>query len=340
MTHPYKGLPDYQLHREGVTGKHPSLFDPVVGTKFSLLKDDSIATMGSCFAQHLSKWLSENGYNFLTTEPSNSRAGGLFSANYGNVYSVAQALQLFQFAFQSSRPSDETWITESGNHIDPLRPSVTQPGFESARDLLVARDTHYEAVRNMFVKAKALVFTLGLTEAWRRKSDQAILPSAPGVIAGIYSPAEYEFLNFTYDDVYNDLTKFINSILQKNESVKIILTVSPIPLAATFVNRHVAVSSMASKAILRAVVEAVVAQFQNVDYFPSFEIFYTPGVGSAYFESDLRHATSSGVSHAMRVFSQHFFGKSSDNSEKRHGGPTPAALLKARHDVWCDEDLL
>ncbi len=161
-------------------------------------------------------------------------------------------------------------------------------------------------MRDLFSDAQVLVFTLGLTEAWIRNADGAVLPIAPGVVAGEYDPTHYSFRNFAYDEVLADLRLLLSRLAVVNPSCKVLLTVSPVPLAATFEGRHVSVSSMASKAILRAVVEVVLAEFQQVDYFPSFEIFFTPGVGSGYFDHDARHVLPTGVAHAMRVFESHY----------------------------------
>jgi hypothetical protein len=51
----------------------------------------------------------------------------------------------------------------------------------------------------------------------------------------------------------------------------VILTVSPVPLAATFTGRDVLVANMYSKSVLRAVAEEIRARFDFVDYFPSYE---------------------------------------------------------------------
>ena len=329
VQHPYEDAPDYQLHRLAVAGRDPAAFDPVVAPKFTLTREMPIATMGSCFAQNLSKWLLASGCNFLRTEPTNDDAGGVFTANFGNVYTVAQALQLYKYAFGHLKPSAELWTSKAGKFVDPLRPGPTNSGFDSEAAALDARQNHYAAVRKMFQEATVLVFTLGLTEAWKRRSDGAVLPLAPGVAAGTYVPADYEFLNFDYEATQRDLSELLTCVTQTNPSIKIILTVSPVPLAATFEKRHVSVSSTESKAVLRAAAGAVARKYDNVDYFPSYEIFFTPGVSAGYFEPNARHVTNAGVAHAMRVFARHYVA-SSNQSEER----------SVYDRAWCDEEAI
>ena len=47
-------------------------------------------------------------------------------------------------------------------------------------------------------------------------------------------------------------------------------------------------------------------EFDNIDYFPSFEIITQPGAGAKFYEDNLRSVTSRGVETVMRhFFSQH-----------------------------------
>jgi hypothetical protein len=337
MTTPYIGLPSHRFHARTMRGRHPSRFDPVVNARFTLDRSTKVMTMGSCFAQHLTRWLIEHGFNVLLREQE-LQGGGLFSANYGNVYTVRQAVQLFERAFGRWHASEELYVDATGRCFDPLRPSAVSGGFTSAEAALADRASHEAHVRELFSEAQVLVFTLGLTECWIRNADQAVLPIAPGVVAGTYDPALYTFHNATHDEVLADLRALLAQLAVVNPSCKVLLTVSPVPLAATFENRHVAVSSIASKAILRAAVEPLLAEHANVDYFPSFEIFYTPGIGGGYFDPDARHVLPAGVSHAMRLFEKHHGGggraRNHDPVElKQYAQKLRAAYL----NVNCDE---
>ena len=62
-------------------------------------------------------------------------------------------------------------------------------------------------------------------------------------------------------------------ILQKNNSdLDIILTVSPVPAFATFIDSSVVLESFAAKCLLRSVVHRITKDCSGVYYFPSFEI--------------------------------------------------------------------
>ncbi len=91
----------------------------------------------------------------------------------------------------------------------------------------------------MLLAADVFVFTLGMTEAWTHAPSGTIYPTAPGVISGHYDPAVHQFRNFGYQEVYEDLRAFIALAKQHNPRLKVLLTVSPVPMTATAGGHHV-----------------------------------------------------------------------------------------------------
>ena len=66
--HPYRGLPDAQFWGRAVTWAPPGGLDPVVTTRFRVDVEDRVGTMGSCFAQHLSRHLARSGLCYFVAE--------------------------------------------------------------------------------------------------------------------------------------------------------------------------------------------------------------------------------------------------------------------------------
>ena len=341
---PYSGLPDYQFWRRGVERCAPVDIDPVVQTAFQLQQSDRVATAGSCFAQHISNTLRSQGFRFLVTEGGSGlsqgdaarRQFGLFSARFGNLYTSRQLLQLFERAFGEFHPADTAWQRPDGRWVDPFRPQVEPDGFADAAGVASALASHLPAVRNMFESLDVLVFTLGLTEAWRNRRDGAVFPLAPGVVAGSMDDAQHEFVNFGVDEICADLQTFVRKLRLVNPGARMILTVSPVPLIATYEARHVLVSNTASKAVLRVAAERIVRQHEGVDYFPSFEVITAASARGRYYENDLRSVTAAGVNHVMRVFLRHY-APTVDVDDQRATFDREAADVAA---VFCDERAL
>ena len=345
MSHPYRGLPSFQFWNTGVTQAPPGALDPMTTAKFQILPGEKVATMGSCFAQHISRHLVKRGLSYFITEngdPSTSpetlaaRNYGVFSARYGNVYTVRQGVQLIDRAFGDFVPAEEVWETASG-YVDPYRPQIEPVAWKTAGEVIESREVHLAAVRQIFLESNVLVFTLGLTETFASRKDGAVFPVAPGVSGGSYSPESYAFSNFSASEVIEDLHTFISKARRLNPTLRIILTVSPVPLIATFEPRHVLFSTTISKAILRVAADEITKMYDFVEYFPSYEIISGSAIGASYFENDLREVRQVGVDHVMRIFEKHML-QSSVAATSFAPDTTPQASHTG--NVVCDEEMI
>jgi hypothetical protein len=335
-----------------VASVDPKQLDPVVSFPFKLSSSHKVVTAGSCFAQHIARHLKASGFNFLVTEsahPLLDRATaeqygyGIFSARYGNIYSSRQLLQLVQRVYGSFSPEDGVWLGD-GRFYDPFRPSIQPNGFPNRIELERDRAQHFAAVRLAIESMDVFVFTLGLTETWIDSVDGAAYPICPGVAAGTFEPARHRLLNLSVAEVVDDMRRAIGLIRERNPNVKVILTVSPVPLMATAEDRHVLVSTVYSKSVLRVAADVVARELDDVAYFPSFEIITGAFNRGAYFAEDLRSVREEGVEHVMRLFFQH-----ATEAAAGDVGPGPSVeqpemdfdrRLSDLVNVLCDEELL
>lgn len=342
--HPYLGLPDYCFWKRSFA-LPISDFDPVIKSDFRIKTQDKIATAGSCFAQHLAKRLSKSGFNYYVPEAAPKGASekvirdgnfGVFSCRYANIYTVRQLDQLLARAYGQFDDQIGYWNGPKGCVVDPYRPQIQAGGFLSIEAAAKDRKIHLESVKRMFEELDYFVFTMGLTEGWLHKPSGAVLPVAPGVAGGHFDPNVYEFQNFNYEEVLQDLQSFLNRLKEINPTAQVILTVSPVPLAATYEDRHVLVSTAASKAILRAVAEKISKAEPSVHYFPSFEIITGNYTASKYFEADLREIRPEGVDHVMRLFEKHCTQKDAQQVIVVESDNENSYL----DTIVCEEDLL
>jgi len=344
MSNPYVGRPAYTQWRDGVARVATAGVDPVVQSAFKLSRYDAIATAGSCFAQHISRTLTKLGYRYLVTERFNDAPGtkdenfGVFPARFGNIYTARQFRQLLERAY-GKRVCEEHWTGRSGCVIDPFRPRIQKGGFASVDLLSEDRKRHFVAVRSMVESCNTFVFTLGLTEAWVSDTpDEWAYPLAPGVVTD--DQVKSKFHNFSVSEVVADMLASIDQIRSVNPAVKVILTVSPVALVATYEDRHVLVSTVASKSILRAAADEITQKRRNVAYFPSYEIVTGPQTGARFFAPDLREVTDEGVAYVMSLFSRHYL-------EESGKAPEPPGLSAEDQDrmaeiaaIICDEEAI
>jgi hypothetical protein len=352
-TCPYRTVPDFQRWDRAFAAERLEQFDPYEGqtARFGFGKPDKIVTAGSCFAQNIAKRLNRYDYNYVmseydpavTPEENEDRKNTMFSARYGNIYTVAHLVQLIAQAFGHWTPQEEFWKVGE-RYFDPYRPSMDPEGFASLEALRRARAAHLGAVRSAFQNCDVFIFTLGLTEGWVNTLDGAAYPIAPGCGYGTFDPQKYAFKNYTLAEINEGLDQAIASLRSVNPGVKIILTVSPVPLASTMEPRHVLLSTAYSKSVLRLACEEAVRKFDAVDYFASFEIANWGREMSSYFTGNLRTVSETGIDHVMRVFFRHYAGHVLEAGTPRaETGETPAREslnAKMSEKIWCDEDYL
>ena len=352
-SHPYKELPDTCFWRRSVASMPPENIDPVIKFKLKIDPSHKVATAGSCFAQHIARhlrnsgfnyYIAENGHPLLSQDVRDQSHYGVFSARYGNVYTARQLLQLFDRAHGDFEPSEPVWRLPNGRVVDPFRPTIEPGGFINEGELLADRRQHLACVKRLFSELDVFVFTLGLTECWRSKADGAVFPICPGVEGGEFDPSRHEFYNQTTSDVIKDFRLFATKLREVNPKSEIVITVSPVPLAATARSgMHVLTATTYSKAVLRVAADSIrTKSIRGIHYFPSYEIVTSMATRGRYFAEDLRNVTEEGVSHVMRVFMKH-----ATNSKQKPLSKPPALdetksdsfLASMQHfvEVECDE---
>lgn len=354
---PYEGLEPRAFWRSGVAsaGSYPPA--DIYRPKFEIPRDAPIFTAGSCFAQHVGRVLRENGFAVLDGEqvpdsvPDDlARRYGyrMYSARYGNVYTVRQMLQLLAEAFEEKPPADAIWERD-GAWFDAMRPGVEPDGLESPDQVREARELHLRAIRDTLPRARIFVFTLGLTEAWEHAPSGTIYPTAPGTIAGRLDPQVHRFRNFRAGDILDDFRKLRDLLQSVAPGIRCLLTVSPVPLTATASDQHVLPATVYSKSVLRTVAGELCADFDDIDYFPSYEIISSHPAPRNFYESNLRSVSERGVGRVMQCFMEAHGGASADDAANRDQVRSLRQMRRARRnrmreqavqDVICEDELL
>jgi hypothetical protein len=348
---PYSGLPETAFWKTAVSEKSALQLSGIYKRKFPISPTDRIATGGSCFAQHIARHLVGNGFAFQDYEPApafvpeslRSKFGyGVFSARYANIYTVRQLLQTFRRAVGTFSPEETVW-SSGGRYFDPFRPAIEPDGFATANEVEASRATHLAAVRRLFLEADVYIFTFGLTEAWVSRSDGAVYPTCPGTVAGDFDGDRYAFVNFSYDEILKDFEAFVAELLAVNPAIRMLLTVSPVPLTATASPEHVLTATVYSKSVLRAVAGYLSKTHEFIDYFPSFELVSSHPMRAMFFAPNLREVTTEGVEIVMRHFfaehrAAHPAAAPSKAHPRRRGAV--AAPRKRQAEIVCEEMLL
>ncbi|WP_169726054.1 GSCFA domain-containing protein [Aestuariibacter salexigens] len=252
-----------------------------------------IATIGSCFAQELSGWLTRNDYNCLPN-------------HWGVVYTPKSIEQIIRLSFEDwhQELAEPFWVM-NGHYYFPYIKAADHSGplllgdsENTATDQLIRYiDTSRDALSHVDV----LVLTLGLTELWRNKQDLSAFFAIP--YPDVYQPEHHEFYSMTFDDVMSSLQYSIETLRKVNPGINILLSVSPIPLSVTFRDRlGPYVATQFSKSLLHTAALTTVHKYSHVHYMPSYEIVRNKPV--EYYSEDGRHVTKECVGQVMAAFNK------------------------------------
>ena len=346
---PYIGLPDSSYWKTAVTQVNPLAPVGIYQKKYEILKTDKIAAAGSCFAQHITRKMQERqGFSVMQCElppPSLSpNQAALFGYNqytcrYGNVYTARQMVQLIKEAYGLVENPEPVWERD-GRFFDSMRPTMEPGGLASSKEVIALREYHLACVREMIESMDILVFTMGLTETWMHKETEWVFPTAPGTVAGKFNSVDYEFVNFDYTTVRADMMQLIEIIQRFNRSdnFRMLVTVSPVPLTATYEKQHVLSATVYSKSVLRSVAGSLEKELPFLDYFPSYELVSSHWSRGVFFQSNLRSVDPAGVDVVMKAFfSEHGSSRAVSTSVSQ---PSDGSVVELDDGVQCEDALL
>ena len=198
---------------------------------------------------------------------------------------------------------------------------------------------HLKAVAEMFKCLDVFIFTLGLTESWRCREDGAALPVCPGSDVGKFNAQKYEFVNISVAENVAALNEFIAELRAVNPTARVLLTVSPVPLAATLEPVHILQATTYSKSVLRVVAEEIRNAYPFVDYVPSYEVVTATYKNGEYFEGDKREVAPVAVARVMSLFLKHFAAIDVEQAEA-HPEIDPTNASEKPSSRECDENIL
>jgi hypothetical protein len=269
-------------------------------------RSTAIASAGSCFATNVRNALLQLGFNYIRTEENE-----VASAGWGMIFNARSFRQLVEFAFGLRerprvlfpvvRPPSYHWLPPGTLlYMDPIREGVF---FQSVAEYESSCEAHRQNCRRAFETCEIFIFTLGMSEVWEYKLDGSAMAMEPKSVPAFL--VNHRVLS-TADNV-EELERAFQILIGHNPKLKLVLTVSPVPLHATFRgdDMHVITANGYSKSALRAAADEFCARHPDrVFYFPAYEkILYA---SDNPWQEDGRHPTAMAVAQVIGLFMQTF----------------------------------
>jgi hypothetical protein len=191
-------------------------------------------TMGSCFAANLSLALKNNGFH-------STHLGLEEEANttFANVALIN--------AIQNSKSNLE---------------------FNDVMKGIIPTDFNLEAVLAEIKSADVFIFTLGVATAFFHKQTGETLMSSQIRKNWRALEIDYEYKMSTVEENVNNLIKVIEFIRNINSNIKIFISVSPVPIMASFSGNSAVQTDCISKSIMRITANEIVnhRNFSHIQY--------------------------------------------------------------------------
>ena len=254
--------------------------------------DDSVVTMGSCFARELRDHLTQRGFA---------------SGNFWIPSGLNNTFAILDFISWCVTGSD----TGAGFRYDRFDDGQIRQWLPEEK-----RDRYEQRLR----EAGAFVFTFGLAEVWQDRETGGVFWR--GIPEKIFDADRHVFRLTTVEENEQNIVRIVELIRSVNPDAPIVLTLSPVPLLATFRGQSCMTADAVSKSVLRVAIDlAESRKLPNVWYWPSFEVVrwaggHLPWPAYGIPDRRARHVTRYLVAEIIDAFVEAFY--------------TPAAVARLR----------
>ena len=243
-------------------------------------KSTRITAFGSCFAVNITKHLSNAGYN-LTAD----KEPGIYVSYMGegmvNVHALSQQ---FEWALEDKEPPQNLW------HGYKAESFGFNPEIKSK-------------TRAAFLQTDLFIITLGLSEVWYDEITGGVFWRA--IPMRVYDSKRHKFRVCSMQETKEKISRIDELIRRHVPHARLLFTLSPIPLAATFRPISCISANSVSKAVLRSALDEFFRENpervnKSLFYWPSFEVIQD--LFPFRFGGDSRHPLASVLQLIMRMF--------------------------------------
>lgn len=274
------------------------LASPESKPSFEFSQDTPIFAVGSCFAANVSRSLRSASFNVINNKVEIPEGLELEGSNIFRKYTLPSIVNEIRWALDPESPFPEDSLIEiDDNKWRDLQ--INGVVLTGERESVLEFRRRYTEQFSKVKDAEVFVVTLGYVETWYDHEYGIYLNSTATMPICRKHPGRFTFEVLDYQQILDGLNE-LRELLKKfcNKNIRILVTVSPVPLLSTFRNCDVIVANSYSKSVQRAAVE-VFSQHDDVDYFPSYETVVVSEPGHVWGKADFRHVSADAVDHIM-----------------------------------------
>jgi len=256
--------------------------------EFFISHEDHIMMLGSCFAENIGTMLLKSKFD-VNLNP--------FGILY-NPVSVSQAMNkiLRKEFFTEKDIFEYRGLYHSFFHHGCFSDVSKEKCLEKINASMQSAIEDLQEVKFLFV-------TFGTSYVYELKESSEVVGNCHKLPASLFTR-----YRLTVESIVNDWTALLNQLTEYNSNLQVILTVSPI--------RHLkdgAHENQLSKSVLLLAIDELCKQFDNIHYFPSYEIVLDELRDYRFYAEDMVHPNSTAIKYLWEKFSNIYF---SDDSKQ------------------------
>jgi hypothetical protein len=243
---------------------------------------DAILTQGSCFSDAIGHRLASHKMNAAVNP-------------FGVIYNPESIHKVLSCSIFNEPLPEHTFLQNHGVHLNYNFHSA----FSSLRkDELATRLTNSIGSTHYFLKdARWILITYGTAWVYSRNDTGEIVANCHKLPSSMFTKSLMSAASITdsFKGFYAQLKKF-------NPHARIILTLSPV--------RHLKDTlelNSVSKSILRVACHELADSYDDVDYFPAYEIMMDDLRDYRFYKSDMLHPTEEAENYIWDKFMERYF---------------------------------
>ncbi len=245
----------------------------------SIRYEDNILLMGSCFTEHIGKFLEEDKFNVLQN-------------SYGIVFDP-ETLSRSVIDLMEKNYIDESELFQQDGVWHHWRFHSRFSGLDK-KTVVEKMNMSIKNGHDFLKKAKWLILTLGTSYVYRLTENNQVVANCHKVPAKNFNRQ----LN-TIESNIQAFDLMLYRLFRFNPEIQVMLTVSPV--------RHIKdgiVENNRSKARLLETVHHLVDKFYRIHYFPAYEIMVDVLRDYRFYDIDLVHPNYAGTSYVLERFKE------------------------------------
>jgi len=254
----------------------------VAPARFKISTDSKIMTVGSCFSEVIGGQLTDNKIQCLCNP-------------YGTVFNPSSIFKLISHSLQNQPVFKHLFLENNGiwQHYDFHSKFYGNSKEELEREL----NTTHKNVNHFLRKANFLVITLGSSIVHQLRENRQVVSNCHKTPATSFKK---EMLSV--QEILMRFRLMYDALKMQNSKIKILLTVSPVRHT-----RETLQLNSVSKSILRTACYHLEQDFEDVHYFPSYEIMMDDLRDYRYYATDMIHPNEQAEQYIFEKFAQTYY---------------------------------